>query len=406
MTRQKIVFKNKAGLELSASLELPANEVVAYALFAHCFTCSKDALAAFRISQALTDSGIAVLRFDFTGLGNSQGDFANTNFSSNVEDLLSAADYLRTQHKAPSLLIGHSFGGSAVLVAATHLPETKAIVTIAAPAHLTQLKVLFTDKLDEISTEGEAEVDLAGRKFHIKKQFLDNLEQSDLLSITASLDKALLIFHSFQDTLVPIQHAYDIFNAATHAKNIITLEGADHLLSAKKDAMYVATLIADWSSRYLPVVNAATDLKIDRQSAQVIVHGTQQGKFKQEVIMGEHTLIADEPVSAGGDNAGPNPYDLLLAGLGACTSMTIRLYADFKKIPLEDVIVKLNHGKEYAADCEHCEDEKAKVDHIERLIELKGNLSEEQKAKLLAIANKCPVHKTLTSTITITTQLV
>lgn len=401
----KIVFKNKEGQELAANLELPEGKPLAYALFAHCFTCSKDALAAFRISKALTQHGIAVLRFDFTGLGNSQGDFANTNFSSNVNDLLSAADFLRAEYSAPTLLIGHSLGGAAQLVAANSLPEVKAVVTIAAPSTLTQLEDLLTDKLAEIKEKGEAEVNLAGRKFNIKKQFLDDLSHDKVVKSVASLDKALLIFHSTQDNIVNIEHAYRLFSAATASKSLITLDGADHLLTNKDDAIYVAQLIMDWASAYLPLAKESKDSPSTKETAQVIVCETRQGKFTQEVRAGNLFFPADEPISAGGNNTGPNPYDLLLAALGACTSMTIRMYADFKKLPLEKVVVRLNHNKIYAADCEHCESEQSKIDHIERTIELQGQLTDEQKTKLLEIANKCPVHKTLTSKVTITTQL-
>lgn len=399
---KKIIFPGAFGSNLAATLDLPPYEPVAYALFAHCFTCSKNTLAAFRISRALTEYGIAVLRFDFTGLGGSEGDFANTNFSSNINDLLKAVDFLRENYQEPDMLIGHSLGGAAILAVAPQVSQVKAVVTIAAPADLMHVKKLFANKVDEIKLRGEADVELAGRKFQIKKQFLDDLEQHHLLDTIANLNKALLIFHSPQDKIVNIENAYAIFDAAKQNKSFISLDGADHLLTHEDDAEYVAKILSTWASRY---VMMDAKKKTENNSGEVIVCETREGRFTQNILAGKHVLIADEPEAAGGNDLGPSPYEFLLASLGSCTSMTIRMYADLKNIPLDRTIVKLKHDKIYAEDCKNCEDPKAKIDHIDRLIELHGELSEEQRAKLLEIANKCPVHRTLTSKITINTKL-
>ena len=398
---KKITFVGAEGDSLAANLELPPGQPVIYALFAHCFTCSKDVLAAVRISRALTQFGIAVLRFDFTGLGESAGDFANTNFSSNKEDLIKAADFLRENYQAPQLLIGHSLGGAAVLAAAEQIPEAKALATIGAPADTKDLKHLLTGKLDEIRSKGKAEVTLAERKFFITQQFLEDIEKHHLLNTISKLNKALLIFHSPQDAIVNINNAMLIFNAAPQPKSFVSLDGADHMLSRKEEAMYVANVLSAWISRYIPFMRSNTD------QTGVVVWETKVGLYTQEIIVGHHVLKADEPISAGGNDLGPGPYDFILAALGACTSMTLRWYAELKHFPLERTIVKLNHHKIYAEDCKNCDsdDKNVKIDKIDRIIELEGELTEDQRNKLLEIANKCPVHRTLTSINSIETRL-
>ncbi len=389
---------------LAARLDRPAGVPCAYALFAHCFTCSKDSLAAARISHALTAHGIAVLRFDFTGLGNSAGDFANTNFSSNIGDLLAAVDYLRRNHAAPKILIGHSLGGAAVLAAAPHVPEAVAVATIAAPFEAAHLRLLLKTASAEIEAKGEAEVDLGGRKFRIRKQFLDDIASQNIQQAIAGLRKALLIFHSPRDTIIDIDNAARIFMTAKHPKSFVSLDDADHLLTRQSDAAYVAAVLAAWASRYLD--NAAVDdSAFTIESGTVLVQETREGKFTQTIRAGKHRLRADEPPSAGGNDSGPGPYDLLLAGLGACTAMTIRMYADFKQLPLEKVTVRLKHEKIHAQDCAECETRDGKIDKIEREIELQGALDDAQRAKLLEIANKCPVHRTLHSEVLILTRL-
>ena len=412
---EKVTFAGSRGDRLAARLDLPDDQPRAFALFAHCFTCSKDVLAASRVSRALAARGIAVLRFDFTGLGSSEGDFANTNFSSNVQDLVLAADFLRDEYAAPRLVIGHSLGGAAVLVAAHEMPETLAVATIAAPSEPGHVRRLLGDDADAIEKRGEADVELAGRRFRIRKQLLEDLAAQSLLDRLPKLRKALLVFHAPYDEIVGIEHARRIFEAALHPKSFVSLDDADHLLTRKDDGEYVATVLSAWASRYLERAERAVATGV--QGARVVaaeatlaegnvrVAETGEGKFRQTVRVGRHTLAADEPESAGGDDAGPSPYDLVLAGLGACTSMTLRMYADRKKIPLRRVSVDLTHAKIHAEDCKHCETKSGKIDRIERVISIEGDLSDEQRDKLLEIANKCPVHRTLESEIVVETRL-
>jgi putative redox protein len=398
-------FPGAFGVQLAARLDLPPAPPLAFALFAHCFTCSKDTLAASRISAALTAHGIAVLRFDFTGLGGSEGDFANTNFSSNVADLVAAASWLRLTHKAPKILIGHSLGGAAILAAAGEIPEAVAVATIAAPYDPAHVRQLLTPALAQIEAAGEAEVDLAGRKFRIKKQFLEDIGSRQSREAIASLRKALLVFHSPRDSTVSIDNAAQIFMAARHPKSFISLDDADHMLTRKEDARYVAAVLAAWASRYLgaPAMEAQSEAG---EPGTVTVTETREGKFTQSIVAGTHRLRADEPVAAGGTDTGPGPYDLLLAALGACTAMTIRLYADLKQLPLTRVTVRLKHDKVHARDCAECETKEGKIDRIDREIGLEGALLDEaQRAKLLEIANKCPVHRTLHSEVWIPTRL-
>ena len=402
MRTERFQFTGADGQQLAATLDLPEREPVAYALFAHCFTCGMNVLAAKRIARALAEQGIAVLRFDFTGIGASEGEFANTTFSSNVADLVRAADHLRETRKAPAILIGHSLGGAAVLAAAGQIPEAKAVVTIAAPSDPAHVTGMFKDCIEDIRTLGKVEVSLAGRPFHIKREFLDDIAEHNLAEHIAKLHKALLILHSPTDNTVGIDNATHIFVAAKHPKSFVSLAGADHLLNQKRDAEYVANVVAAWVSRYLDAVPAqATEAE---QPRRVTVQETGQSKFQQEVTVGPHHLIADEPASAGGQDSGPNPYDFLLTGLGACTSMTMRMYADRKSLPLDRVTVTLNHSKVYAKDCEECETKTGMLDQIERVIAIEGNLDAEQRSKLMEIADKCPVHRTLTSEVRIVTR--
>src|SRR4051812_6568998 len=400
MASERFDFPNATGESLSAVLDRPAGQPVAFALLAHCFTCGKDVLAAKRIADGLSARGIAVLRFDFTGLGASEGEFANTTFSSNVADLVAAANHLRKMYKAPAILIGHSLGGAAVLAAASQVPEARAIATIAAPADPSHVTGLFRQHLPDIHERGEVEVVLAGRPFRIRKQFLDDIGMQKLEHCLRDLRKALLVLHSPTDELVGIENASAIFTAARHPKSFVSLSGADHLLSKRANAVYVAEVIAAWSERYLDMMPQPDMEPIEG----VLVAETGNGKFEQSVIAGTHRYLADEPVSVGGNGSGPSPYEYLLAGLGACTSMTIRIYADQKKLPLKRVVVHLTHDKIHAIDCENCETKEGKIDRIEREITLEGDLSAEQRAKLMEIADKCPVHRTLHSEIDIRTR--
>ncbi len=392
---EKITFPGSHGVPLAARLDYPGGKPRALALFAHCFTCSKDLFAASRIASGLVGRGIAVLRFDFTGLGMSEGEFANTNFSSNVQDLFAAAAYLREHVMPVDILIGHSLGGAAVLAAATDIPEAKAVSTIGAPSDAAHVKHNFAPHLDEIREKGEAAVTLAGRKFTIKRQFLEDVEATRLHDRIAAMRKALLIFHSPTDNVVALENASAIFGAAKHPKSFISLHGADHLLSKREDAAYVAEVLSAWASRY--IMDSAGTNETDVVAPEAVsITETRQGKFQQEVRVGQHRLLADEPIEQDGNGTGPGPYDFLAIALGACTSMTLRLYADFKKLPLDKAHVIVRHGRAYADDCKDCADDKAaKVDHFERIIRLEGDLDDEARQRLLAIANKCPVHNTL-----------
>jgi putative redox protein len=400
MPAERFEFPNTRGENLAALLDRPAGTPVAFALFAHCFTCGKDSLAAKRIAEGLTGRGIAVLRFDFTGLGASGGEFANTTFSSNVADLVAAASHLRKIHQAPAILIGHSLGGAAVLAAAGKIPEARAVATIGAPADSGHVKHLFKDHVDTIHQQGEVEVALAGRPFRIRKEFLDDVAEHKLEACLAKLRKALLVLHSPTDDIVGIENASAIFLAAKHPKSFVSLADADHLLSKRSDAVYAAEVIAAWSERYLDMVPEPDVAPLQ----SVLVEETGNGKFEQSIVAGPHRYLADEPTSVGGNGSGPSPYEYLLAGLGACTSMTIRLYADLKKIPLRHVSVRLKHDKIHAVDCENCETKEGKIDRIDREIALEGDLSAEQRGKLMEIADKCPVHRTLLAEIDVRTK--
>jgi uncharacterized OsmC-like protein/alpha-beta hydrolase superfamily lysophospholipase len=401
MPAEQFDFFNAAGQRLAGLLDKPAGQARAYALFVHCFTCGKDIHAARRIAEGLTALGIAVLRFDFTGLGSSEGEFANTTFSSNVADLIAAADQLRKVKQAPSILIGHSLGGAAVLAAGSAVPEARAVVTIAAPSDPAHVAGLFKDRRAEIEARGEIEVTIAGRPFRIRRAFLDDVAEQELSGRIAGLGKALLIFHSPTDDVVGIDNASRIFASARHPKSFISLAGADHLLSRRSDAAYVANVIAAWTERYLDV--APQEIPAQGDAGLVRVRETREGRFQQEITAGAHRFFSDEPLAVGGDDSGPNPYDLLLAALGACTAMTLRLYAERKALPLDRVTVRLRHGKVHAADCKTCESKEGMIDRIERGIVLEGTLDAEQRSRLLEIADKCPVHRTLTSEVDVRT---
>jgi len=402
MRTEQFDFPNPEGQQLTALLQEPTGQARDYALFAHCFTCSKDSRAARRIAEELAAHGIAVLRFDFTGLGSSEGEFANTTFSSNVADLVAAADHLRNTRRAPALLIGHSLGGAAMLAAAARIPEARAVVTIGAPSDPSHVTNLFADRVAAIRERGEGEVELAGRVFRIRRDFLDDVAEQRLLPQVGTLGKALLILHSPIDQVVAVDNAADLFTAARHPKSFVSLDDADHLLSRQRDARYAADVIGAWAQRYLPAGDEDAEAD-DAGSGDVVVTETRRGAFEQSVTVGRHRMLADEPVSVGGMDSGPSPYDLLLAALGACTAMTVRMYADRKELPLERVSVALRHSKIHAADCEQCETVQGQVDRIERTIAFEGALSAADRARLLQIADKCPVHRTLTSEVDIVT---
>ncbi|KAA1247019.1 bifunctional alpha/beta hydrolase/OsmC family protein [Aquimarina sp. RZ0] len=402
MSLSKISFTNTEGQMLSGRLELPADQHPHnFALFAHCFTCNKNLGAVRNISRALTSQGFGVLRFDFTGLGESEGDFADTNFSGNVDDLIAAANYLAIEHKAPTLLIGHSLGGAAAIFAAAQIDSIKAVATIGAPSDPTHVQHLLKSGLEEIETHGKAVVNLSGRDFTIKKQFLDDLETKSLFNIAENLGKALLVMHSPQDTTVGIKNAEEIYLAAKHPKSFVTLDGADHLLMNKKDSIYVGKVIAGWSSRYMDIPTTP-QLKTTHQVVASL--GNAEG-YTTQLKVGDHYIVADEPESVGGHDFGPSPYELVSAGLSACTAMTIKMYVSRKNWDLQNVEVHTSYKKSHAADCENCEDPTAKIDTFIREIKLEGNLDEKQINRILQIADKCPVHKTLHSETQVITTL-
>ncbi|MEM6893285.1 MAG: bifunctional alpha/beta hydrolase/OsmC family protein [Bacteroidota bacterium] len=394
MAVQNLTFENATGNRLSGKLELPADRHPHnYALFAHCFTCNKNLLAVKNISRALVNQGFGVLRFDFTGLGESDGDFADTNFSGNVEDLVAAANFLEKEYAAPSLLIGHSLGGAASIFAAHDIPSIQAVVTVGAPSNPVHVKHLLQSGLEEIEASGKAVVQLAGRDFTIKKQFLDDLETKSLPEIAKALRKPLLIMHSPQDDTVGIQNAEQIYVAAHHPKSFVSLDGADHLLSRKEDSIYVGEVISGWAKRYLNIDDRFS--KRLRSKHQVVASLDQAEMFTTQLKLGNHFVMADEPTDFGGQNFGPSPYELVSAGLAACTAMTMQMYARRKQWPLNNVEVHVSYGKEHAIDCEHCEEANSKIDTFKREIKMVGDLDSAQKQKLMQIADKCPVHKTL-----------
>jgi putative redox protein len=405
MPIERFQFEGEGGHQLAAALDLPdEGEPSSYALFAHCFTCGKDVLAARRISATLAAKGIAVLRFDFTGLGSSEGDFANATFSSNVADLVRAANHLRETRQAPAILIGHSLGGAAILAAAGQIAEAKAVVTVAAPSDPAHVTGLFEEHVDDIRKHGKVEVSLAGRPFTISREFLDDITEHGLMARVTTLRKALLVLHSPTDDTVGIDNATRIFLSAKHPKSFVSLADADHLLSQRRDSTYVADVIAAWATRYVDVTTRQQTVDLGEVPRRVVVRETRDSKFQQAVSAGPHRLTADEPVAAGGEGSGPGPYDYLLTGLGACTSMTMRLYADRKSLPLDRVTVTLKHSKIHATDCEECETHEGMLDQIDRVIMMDGELDPEQRKKLMEIADKCPVHRTLKSEIRILTR--
>lgn len=401
MRSEKITFPNAEGVQLAARLEWPVNQHPhSFAVFAHCFTCSKNLAAVRQISMALNLNGVAVLRFDFTGLGDSEGDFADTNFSSNIDDLLAAAHFLEKEHQAPALLIGHSLGGAAVLCAAGNLPSVKAVATIGAPFDPDHVRHLLGPAIEVLDAEGVARVDIGGRPFTVKKQFLEDIQEQHVLEKIKKLGKALLIMHSPQDRVVAIENAARIYQAARHPKSFISLDGADHLLSDKADAVYVGDMIGNWVKRYLQLP-ARGELRSD-EAVAVRLGAT---AYTTEIMVRHHHLQADEPEAVGGNDFGPSPYELVAAGLGACTAMTLQMFARRKQWPLEEVVVHLKHYKDYRTDQEHLDDPKSKIDFFTRIIELEGALDEEQRQRLLEIAEKCPVHRTMYSEIEVVTTL-
>jgi putative redox protein len=401
---EKITFPGHSGEHLAARLDLPGGQIRGAAVLAHCFTCSKDIAAARRISGRLAALGLAVLRFDFTGLGHSGGEFANTNFSSNVADLKAAFAYMQARGLPVQLMIGHSLGGAAVIRVAPELPGLRAVVSIGAPADPAHVAHNFGGKLDEIRRNGKAEVILAGRSFEIRKSFLDDIAEASLESALPQLGAALLVMHAPRDAVVGIDNAARLFGLAKHPKSFVSLDDADHLLSREEDAEYAAEVIASWSRRYLDL--PVEPIRADAPEGVVRVSEAEASGFRQDIVVaGRHQMIADEPVAMGGTDLGPSPYQLLAAGLGACTTMTLRLYARKKGIPLGHVSCDVTHDRCHTEDCEDCDKGQAKVDVFHRVIRLEGAMDAAQRTALLAIADKCPVHKTLHGQAIIRTEL-
>ena len=406
MSRIRVEFPNRLGHKLAGALELPTEgEPRAMAIFAHCFTCGKDVVASSRISRALADQGIGVLRFDFTGLGGSDGDFGDTSFSTNLADLEDAAQWLAEEYDAPRLMIGHSLGGAAALVAGKLIDSIEAIVTIGAPATPQHVEHLFAHRSKDIRAQGQAKVNIGGRPVNIGTDMLEDLEQWPLEKTLEGLDKPLLIFHSPVDQIVNVNEAAKIYQAAKHPKSFVSLENADHLLTKEADADYVALTLTAWASRYLDLASP----QLQSQDRPKVTPGEvlvteRDAAFLRGLYTSDHQWLADEPKDKGGSNLGPSPYELLLMSLGACTSMTLRMYANHKKLPIENIQVHLSHKRIHAQDCAECETQDGRVDEMERIIEYQGQLTEEQHQRLLEIADKCPVHKTLEGEIKVHTR--
>ena len=392
MHSEQITFPGHDGNQLSAALDIPiGGSPRAWALFAHCFTCSKDLKAVRNISQALGAAGIGVLRFDFTGLGESEGAFEDTNLSSNVADLVAAAEWLKKHRGAVQLLIGHSFGGSAVLKAAALIPGIRAVSTIGAPADPSHVTHLFADDIQHIEHTGSAKVTIGYRTFTLQRQFLDDICESSMRSALAEFDKPLLVLHGPLDNVVGIDNARMIFERVRHPKSYISLDQADHLLSDASDSRYAGGVIASWATRYLDRV----DTEKHPITGDRVVVDIGRDKYRSAIWARGHRCTADEPPSLGGSGAGPTPYDFLLGALGACTAITLRMYADRKKWPLDGVRVRLRHEKIHAEDCDDCDKATSLVDQVDREVEILGDLGPDQRARLMEIADRCPVHRTL-----------
>lgn len=405
MATQKLKITNRKGLELNAQLELPANQKPNYyAIFAHCFTCSSSLSAVRNISRALTQDGFAVLRFDFTGLGRSEGDFADSHFSANVEDLMDVHDYMSRIYEAPSLLVGHSLGGAAVLVAASKLEAVKAVATVGAPATVGHVKHLFSHAIDEVKEKGRVKVDIGGRPFEIDEAFVNEFDNTNLPAVVKGLRKPLLIMHSPFDKIVGIENAQQLYVNAFHPKSFVTLDDADHLLTNEKDAAYVGDVIGTWAKRYFPKVE---NVMLDPNGEQLVGHlNLLEDNFTTSIQTKNHTLIADEPQDIGGDDFGPSPYEYLNAALASCTVMTLKLYANRKNWDLHEVFVYISHSRKHSDDLNVEVDTPKYLDHISKKLKFVGNLSTEQEERLMEIASRCPVHRTIENQVVFQTDII
>ena len=405
MSSIKLNIQNKKGHKLQAYLELPADQKPQYyAIFAHCFTCSSALGAVKNISRSLTSHGFGVVRFDFTGLGRSEGEFAESYFSANVDDLIAVNDYLKVNHQAPGLLVGHSLGGAAVIVAASKLENIKAVATVGAPATASHVTHLFSHGIEEIKDKGEVEVNIGGRPFKINEEFVEDFGKTNLPEITKNLRKPLLIMHAPFDQIVGIDNAHKLYHGAHHPKSFVSLDDADHLLSNSKDSLYVGNVIGIWVQRYFEQQENAM---LDTKGEQLVAHlNVVEDNFTTSIQTKKHSFIADEPESIGGDDFGPSPYDYLSAGLAACTVMTLKMYAQRKKWDLQEVYAYITYSKKHSDDLMLDLDEPTRMDHLQKRLKFVGNLDEKQKTRLKEIASKCPVHKTLQSEIIIETELI
>lgn len=405
MKSQKLKITNRKGLILNAQLELPANQKPNYyAIFAHCFTCSSSLSAVRHVSRSLTQDGFAVVRFDFTGLGRSEGAFADSHFSANVDDLLDVHAYMAEHYEAPSLLVGHSLGGAAVLVAASKLDAVKAVATVGAPATVTHVKHLFSHGIDEVEEKGEAEINIGGRPFKINKDFLEAFDKTDLPSIVKGLRKPLLIMHSPFDKIVGIENAEQLYKTAFHPKSFVTLDNADHLLTQEKDSRYVGEVIGTWAKRYFPKIE---NKMLSTEGEQLVGHlNIIDDNFTTSIQTKNHTLIADEPESIGGSDFGPSPYEYLNASLAACTVMTLKMYAERKKWDLKEVFVYISHSRKHSDDLQVDLEKPKYLDHISKKLKFVGNLDASQKERLKEIASRCPVHRTIESQVIFETQII
>ncbi len=402
----KIKFTNRQGLELAGSLEFPISTPPrAFALFAHCFSCTRHIRAAVYISRAMAEQGIAVLRFDFTGLGESEGDFADSSFSANVDDLLSAADWLAANYRAPELLVGHSLGGTAVLAAAMKLQSCRAVATINAPAEVKHVLHHMEEELATIDRDGSALVDLGGRPFRITREFVDDIRNQQVMPHLNAMKAALLVMHTPVDKIVSIDDAQAIFMAARHPKSFVSLDQADHLLSDVRDAKYAGQLIVSWASLYLGNLDEVATGDSTEVVEGAIVNGRLADGFTCRVRAGRHHWIADEPEAMKGLDLGPDPYAHLCAALASCTVMTLNLYARHKSLPVVEVEVHVKHRRIHASDCEDCDSTDKMIDQLERMIRITGDLDDKQRQRMLEIANRCPVHQTLTGELHITSVL-